>query len=158
MHSLSVSIVWDLFMAPNFLNSGKTMSNSSTLSSFSKLFFLHYQLKSLKPAKPYCRDKWGRYRPGYAALNIYYGFKKTAIWRVGFSPNWAASMWICNITTRRWINSLKMVGNLWHPDAAAKASNKGAAAGGEFLVYNMTICQLTESGLAFQATVKSTKH
>jgi len=42
-------------------------------------------------------------------------------------------------------------------DAAAKASDKGAAVGGELTVDNMTIYQLTESGLALQATIKGTK-
>lgn len=45
-----------------------------------------------------------------------------------------------------------------HADAAAKASDKGAAVGGEILLDNMTIYQLTESGLALQATVKGTKY
>jgi lipid-binding SYLF domain-containing protein len=43
-------------------------------------------------------------------------------------------------------------------DAAAKASDKGAAVGGEVLLDNITIYQLTESGLALQATVKGTKY
>lgn len=43
-------------------------------------------------------------------------------------------------------------------DAAAKASDKGAALGGELTVDNITIYQLTESGLALQATVKGTKY
>lgn len=42
-------------------------------------------------------------------------------------------------------------------DAAAKASDKGAAVGGELTVGNMTIYQLTESGLALQATIKGTR-
>ena len=42
-------------------------------------------------------------------------------------------------------------------DAAAKAGDKGAAAGGEISVDNMTIYQLTESGLALQATIKGTR-
>ena len=42
-------------------------------------------------------------------------------------------------------------------DAAAKASDKGVAAGGEITVDNMTIYQLTESGLALQATIKGTR-
>ncbi len=41
-------------------------------------------------------------------------------------------------------------------DAAAKASDKGAATGGEITVDNMTIYQITESGLALQATIKGT--
>ena len=45
-----------------------------------------------------------------------------------------------------------------HADAAAKASDKGAAVGGEVLVDNITVYQLTESGLALQATVKGTKY
>ena len=43
-------------------------------------------------------------------------------------------------------------------DAAAKASEKGAAVGGEIPVDNITIYQLTESGLALQATIKGTKY
>lgn len=42
-------------------------------------------------------------------------------------------------------------------DAAAKASDKGGAVGGELTVDNMTIYQLTEAGLALQATIKGTK-
>ena len=45
-----------------------------------------------------------------------------------------------------------------HADAAAKASDKGAAVGGEVLVDNITVYQLTKSGLALQATVKGTKY
>lgn len=43
-------------------------------------------------------------------------------------------------------------------DAAAKASDKGVAVGGEAVVDNITIYQLTEAGLALQATVKGTKY
>ncbi len=43
-------------------------------------------------------------------------------------------------------------------DAAVKAKDKGAAVGGEATVDNITIYQLTESGLALQATVKGTKY
>ena len=42
-------------------------------------------------------------------------------------------------------------------DAAAKASDKGAAVGGEAVVNGITVYQLTESGLALQATIKGTK-
>lgn len=42
-------------------------------------------------------------------------------------------------------------------DAAAKASDKGAAVGGEATADNITIYQLTESGLALQAMVTGTK-
>jgi lipid-binding SYLF domain-containing protein len=45
-----------------------------------------------------------------------------------------------------------------HADAAAKASDMGAAVGGEALLDNITIYQLTESGLALQATIKGTKY
>lgn len=45
-----------------------------------------------------------------------------------------------------------------HADAAAKAGNKGGAVGGEILLDGITIYQLTESGLALQATVKGTKY
>ncbi|MDJ0722215.1 MAG: YSC84-related protein [Desulfobacterales bacterium] len=45
-----------------------------------------------------------------------------------------------------------------HADAAAKASDMGAAVGGEALLDNITVYQLTEAGLALQATVKGTKY
>jgi len=45
-----------------------------------------------------------------------------------------------------------------HADAAAKAGDKGAAVGGEVAVSGMTIYQITESGLALQATVKGSKY
>ena len=59
-------------------------------------------------------------------------------------------------TMERFINSGWEFGG--HADAAAKAGDKGAAAGGEILVDNITIYQLTESGLALQATIKGTKY
>jgi lipid-binding SYLF domain-containing protein len=43
-------------------------------------------------------------------------------------------------------------------DAAAKASDKGAAVGGEVTIDNITIYQLTEAGLALQATIMGTKY
>jgi lipid-binding SYLF domain-containing protein len=43
-------------------------------------------------------------------------------------------------------------------DAAAKATDKGAAVGGAVSLDDITIYQLTESGLALQATVKGTKY
>lgn len=43
-------------------------------------------------------------------------------------------------------------------DAAAKAGDKGAAVGGEAVIDNISIYQLTETGLALQATVKGTKY
>jgi hypothetical protein len=45
-----------------------------------------------------------------------------------------------------------------HADAAAKAGEKGAAVGGEATVDNITIYQLTEAGLALQASIKGTKY
>ncbi len=42
-------------------------------------------------------------------------------------------------------------------DAAAKVEEKGAAVGGEVTIDGMTIYQLTETGLALQATIKGTK-
>jgi len=45
-----------------------------------------------------------------------------------------------------------------HADAAVKASDKGAAVGGEALIDGITIYQITKSGLALQATVKGTKY
>jgi len=43
-------------------------------------------------------------------------------------------------------------------DAAAKATDKGGAVGAEVIMNNATIYQLTESGLALQATIKGTKY
>ena len=43
-------------------------------------------------------------------------------------------------------------------DVAAKASDKGAAVGGEATVDNITVYQITETGLALQATIKGTKY
>jgi lipid-binding SYLF domain-containing protein len=45
-----------------------------------------------------------------------------------------------------------------HADAAAKASDKGAAVAGEVLIDNITIYQITKTGLALQATIKGTKY
>jgi lipid-binding SYLF domain-containing protein len=45
-----------------------------------------------------------------------------------------------------------------HADAAAKAGDKGGAVGGEILLDGVTIYQLTENGLALQATLKGTKY
>jgi len=45
-----------------------------------------------------------------------------------------------------------------HADAAAKAGDKGGAVGGEAVIDDITIYQLTETGLALQATVKGTKY
>ena len=43
-------------------------------------------------------------------------------------------------------------------DAAAKSSDKGGAVGGEISASDFTLYQLTETGLALQATVKGTKY
>lgn len=43
-------------------------------------------------------------------------------------------------------------------DAAAKASDKGGALGAEAIMNDATVYQLTESGLALQATIKGTKY
>jgi lipid-binding SYLF domain-containing protein len=43
-------------------------------------------------------------------------------------------------------------------DAAAKAGDLGAAVGGEAIMDNITVYQLTRSGLALQATVKGTRY
>ena len=43
-------------------------------------------------------------------------------------------------------------------DAAAKADEKGKAVGGEVLLEGVDVYQLTEAGLALQATVKGTKY
>ena len=45
-----------------------------------------------------------------------------------------------------------------HADAAAKAGDKGAAVSAEAVFDRVTIYQLTESGLALQATLKGTKY
>ena len=45
-----------------------------------------------------------------------------------------------------------------HADAAAKASDKGGAVGGEALFGGIKVYQITQSGLALQATVKGTKY
>lgn len=45
-----------------------------------------------------------------------------------------------------------------HADAAAKAGDTGAAVAGEMLINGITVYQLTENGLALQATVKGTKY
>lgn len=43
-------------------------------------------------------------------------------------------------------------------DAAAVASDQGASVGGELTLDNITVYQMTESGLALQATLKGTKY
>jgi len=43
-------------------------------------------------------------------------------------------------------------------DAAAKAGDLGAAAGGEAVLDNVSIYQLTQSELALQATIKGTRY
>ncbi len=43
-------------------------------------------------------------------------------------------------------------------DAAAKAGDKGGAVGGEAILDRVSVYQLTESGLALQATVKGTRY
>ena len=45
-----------------------------------------------------------------------------------------------------------------HADAAAKASHKGGAVGGELLLDGIKVYQLTEAGLALQVTIKGTKY
>ena len=45
-----------------------------------------------------------------------------------------------------------------HADAAAKAGDKGAAVSAEAVIDRVTIYQLTESGLALQATLKGNKY
>ncbi|MDO9243110.1 MAG: YSC84-related protein [Rhodocyclaceae bacterium] len=56
----------------------------------------------------------------------------------------------------RFINSGWEFGG--HADAAAKAGDKGAAVGGEALFDGITVYQITQSGLALQATVKGMKY
>ena len=45
-----------------------------------------------------------------------------------------------------------------HADAAAKAGDAGGALAGELLFDGITVYQLTQSGLALQATLKGTKY
>ena len=45
-----------------------------------------------------------------------------------------------------------------HADAGAKASNSGHAVSAEYILDNITVYQLTKSGLALQATLKGTKY
>lgn len=59
-------------------------------------------------------------------------------------------------TMDRFINSGWEFGG--HADAAAKAAGKGAAVGGEVLIDGITIYQITQSGLALQATVKGSRY
>ena len=59
-------------------------------------------------------------------------------------------------TLNRFINSGWEFGA--HADAAAKAQDKGGAVGGEILLDGVTVYQMTESGLALQATLKGTKY
>jgi lipid-binding SYLF domain-containing protein len=58
-------------------------------------------------------------------------------------------------TMDRFINSGWEFGA--HADAAAKTTDRGGAVGGEVVIDNITIYQLTEAGLALQATVKGAK-
>ena len=59
-------------------------------------------------------------------------------------------------TMKRFIDSGWELGA--HADAAAKAGKKGAAIAGEVLLDGVTVYQMTESGLALQATLKGTKY
>jgi hypothetical protein len=45
-----------------------------------------------------------------------------------------------------------------HADAAAKAGQKVGAVGGEILLDGIAVYQLTETGLALQATIEGTKN
>ncbi len=45
-----------------------------------------------------------------------------------------------------------------HADAATKSSDKGGAIGGKILLDNISIYQLTESGLALLSTIKGAKY
>jgi len=60
------------------------------------------------------------------------------------------------VTLNRFIHDGWQFGG--NADAAAKASDKGAALAGEMVLDNITIYQITKSGLALQATVKGTKY
>ncbi len=56
----------------------------------------------------------------------------------------------------------QFINNGWqfgaHADAAAQAGDAGGSVGGEILLDNITVYQMTESGLALQATVKGTRY
>lgn len=56
----------------------------------------------------------------------------------------------------------QFVSNGWqlgaHADAAAQAGDAGGSVGGEVLLDNITVYQMTESGLALQATIKGTRY
>ncbi|MEX2962069.1 hypothetical protein [Microbulbifer sp. TYP-18] len=56
---------------------------------------------------------------------------------------------------RRFVDSGWSFGG--HADAAAKAQDKGAAVAAEVVLDGMRVYQLTESGIALQATLKGTK-
>ena len=43
-------------------------------------------------------------------------------------------------------------------DAAAKAGDLGGSVSGEAILDNVTVYQLTQSGLALQATIKGTRY
>lgn len=59
-------------------------------------------------------------------------------------------------TLDRFLNSGWEFGG--HADVAAKAGDKGAALAGELLLDGITVYQLTQNGLALQATIKGTKY
>lgn len=59
-------------------------------------------------------------------------------------------------TMNRFINSGWQFGG--HADATAKADDKGVSYGGEVVMDNITVFQITKSGLALQATIKGTKY
>jgi lipid-binding SYLF domain-containing protein len=59
-------------------------------------------------------------------------------------------------TLDRFLNSGWEFGG--HADAAAKAGDAGGAVAGELLFDGVTVYQLTQNGLALQATVKGTKY
>lgn len=59
-------------------------------------------------------------------------------------------------TLDRFLNSGWEFGG--HADAAAKAGDTGGAIAGELLFDGITVYQLTQNGLALQATVKGTKY
>lgn len=44
------------------------------------------------------------------------------------------------------------------PDERRKAGDLGAAIGGEAIIDNVTVYQLTQSGLALQSTIKGTRY
>lgn len=83
-------------------------------------------------------------------LNDLYDFKPAARQEIAASPGYG-------VFNNANINIIFASLGGGHADAAAKAGDKGGAVSAEALIDRVTVYQLTESGLALQATVKGTK-